>query len=59
LLIYSAGRFFIEYLRGDTSGGIGFFLSTSQIISILIILFILIRFLILYKKYNNIKEILQ
>jgi len=57
LLIYSTGRFFIEYLRGDTSGGI-WFLSTAQIISILIILVVLIKFLILDKKHNNIKEIL-
>jgi len=58
LLIYSAGRFFIEFLRGDVSRGIWLFLSTSQIISILIILFLIIRFIILYKKHNNIKEIL-
>jgi phosphatidylglycerol:prolipoprotein diacylglycerol transferase len=58
LLLYSAGRFFIEYLRGDVSRGIWFYLSTSQIISILIILLVLIRFLILYKKHKNIKEIL-
>jgi len=41
LLIYPAGRFFIEYLRGDTTRGIWFFLSTSQIISVLIILSVL------------------
>jgi phosphatidylglycerol---prolipoprotein diacylglyceryl transferase len=58
LLIYSIGRFFIEYLRGDISRGIWFYLSTSQIISILIILFVLIRFLMIYKKHNNIKGIL-
>ena len=58
LLLYSAGRFFIEYLRGDASRGIWFYLSTSQIISILIILLILIRFLMLYKKHKNIKEVL-
>jgi len=58
LLIYSAGRFFIEYLRDDTYRRTWFYLSTAQIISILIILFVLIRFLILYKKHNNIKEIL-
>ncbi len=56
LLIYSTGRFFIEYLRGDASRGIWFYLSTSQIISIAIILFFLIRFLISYKKNNNIKS---
>jgi phosphatidylglycerol:prolipoprotein diacylglycerol transferase len=58
LLIYSTGRFFIEYLRGDASRGIWFYLSTSQIISILIIILVLIKFLMLYKKHKNIKEIL-
>jgi phosphatidylglycerol:prolipoprotein diacylglycerol transferase len=56
LLIYPTGRFFIEYLRGDESRGIWFHLSTSQIISISIILLVLIRFLILYKKHKNIME---
>jgi len=59
LLIYSAGRFFIEYLRGEAAGGILFFVSASQIISFLIILLVIIRFLILNKNHNNIKEILQ
>jgi phosphatidylglycerol:prolipoprotein diacylglycerol transferase len=36
LLIYSVGRFFLEFLRGDTYRGIWLFLSTSQIISIVI-----------------------
>jgi phosphatidylglycerol:prolipoprotein diacylglycerol transferase len=36
LLIYSTGRFFIEFLRGDDYRGKWFFLSTSQIISVLI-----------------------
>jgi phosphatidylglycerol:prolipoprotein diacylglycerol transferase len=53
LLIYPTGRFFIEYLRGDESRGIWFHLSTSQIISILIISLILIRFFILYKKHKK------
>ncbi|MCL2251439.1 MAG: prolipoprotein diacylglyceryl transferase [Treponema sp.] len=56
LLIYSAGRFFIEYLRGDASRGIWFHLSTSQIISILIILFILISSFIFYNKHKNNKR---
>jgi phosphatidylglycerol---prolipoprotein diacylglyceryl transferase len=59
LLIYSAGRFFIEYLRDNTSGRIWFFVSASQIISISIILLVLIRFIVLYKNHNNIKEILS
>ena len=36
LIIYAAGRFFIEFLRGDEYRGFLFGLSTSQIISILI-----------------------
>jgi len=45
LSLYAAGRFLIEYLRGDTYRGFWFVFSTSQIISIIIILFILIKFL--------------
>lgn len=37
LILYSIGRFFIEFLRDDYRGSIGF-LSTSQAISILIVL---------------------
>jgi phosphatidylglycerol:prolipoprotein diacylglycerol transferase len=40
LLFYSVARFFIEFLRGDEYRGFIFFLSTSQIISILILCFI-------------------
>jgi phosphatidylglycerol:prolipoprotein diacylglycerol transferase len=40
LLFYSVARFFIEFLRGDEYRGFVFFLSTSQIISILILCFI-------------------
>ncbi|MCL2230478.1 MAG: prolipoprotein diacylglyceryl transferase [Treponema sp.] len=36
LLFYSVARFFIEFLRGDSYRGYFLFLSTSQIISILI-----------------------
>ena len=43
LLSYSTGRFFIEFLRGDDHRGIWVFLSTSQIISIMIFLFALIK----------------
>jgi phosphatidylglycerol:prolipoprotein diacylglycerol transferase len=42
--LYATGRFFIEFFRGDTYRGIWFSFSTSQIISILIILVLLIRF---------------
>jgi len=40
LLFYSVARFFIEFLRGDEYRGFVFFLSTSQIISILILCFV-------------------
>jgi phosphatidylglycerol:prolipoprotein diacylglycerol transferase len=40
LLFYSVARFFIEFLRGDEYRGFVLFLSTSQIISILILCFI-------------------
>ena len=48
LSIYAIGRFFIEYLRGDAYRGIWFVFSTSQLISIIIILFISFK-IILYK----------
>jgi len=44
LLIYATGRFFIEFLREDAYRGIWLYLSTSQIISILIIFFIIIMY---------------
>jgi len=40
LVMYAIGRFFIEFLRGDLYRGMWLFFSTSQIISILIILFL-------------------
>jgi len=43
LLIYAIGRFFIEFLRGDAYRGMLFIFSTSQIISILIIISVLLK----------------
>jgi len=43
LLIYSVGRFFIEFLRGDDYRGIWLFLSTSQVISVAVFLVVLIK----------------
>ncbi len=40
LAMYAVGRFFLEYLRGDLDGGSYRYFSTSQIISIFIILFV-------------------
>ena len=53
LLVYATGRFFIEFLRGDAYRGLWLFLSTSQIISILIILVILFKFIYLKRIKNN------
>jgi len=50
LIAYAIGRFFIEFLRGDAYRGFFMFLSTSQIISILIILFSSIILVITSKK---------
>jgi phosphatidylglycerol:prolipoprotein diacylglycerol transferase len=52
LTIYAAGRFCIEFFRGDTYRGIWFSFSTSQIISILIILVLIIRVGYKYKKMS-------
>lgn len=38
MIMYSIGRFFVEFLRDDYRGSVGF-MSTSQIISIVILLF--------------------
>jgi phosphatidylglycerol:prolipoprotein diacylglycerol transferase len=50
LSIYATGRFFIEYFRGDTYRGIWFSFSTSQIISIIIILVLTIKFCYKYTR---------
>jgi phosphatidylglycerol:prolipoprotein diacylglycerol transferase len=42
--VYAAGRFFIEFLRGDAYRGIWFSFSTSQIISVFILFILIIRF---------------
>jgi len=44
LAIYAVGRFLLEYLRGDAYRGIWLIFSTSQIISILIIFALLLRY---------------
>ena len=54
LYTYATFRFFFEFLRGDAYRGIWLFLSTSQIISILIIIFVsilLIRRSIINKEH--------
>ena len=50
LFIYALGRFFLEFLRGDTYRGIYFGLSTSQWISIVTILGCVIYYFIKRKK---------
>jgi phosphatidylglycerol:prolipoprotein diacylglycerol transferase len=53
LSLYSFGRFFIEYLRGDDYRGIWFGISTSQIISIAVFG---ISALLYIKKYRSIPQ---
>lgn len=48
--LYGVARFIIEFLRGDEARGILVFLSTSQIISILLITF---GMLLYYTKFKN------
>lgn len=43
MLLYAVGRFFIEFLRNDDRGALGF-LSTSQVISIVIFFLALLLF---------------
>jgi phosphatidylglycerol:prolipoprotein diacylglycerol transferase len=52
LLMYSTGRFFIEFLRGDDYRGKWLFLSTSQIISLLIFGIAIIK----YSQHKKIKD---
>jgi phosphatidylglycerol:prolipoprotein diacylglycerol transferase len=49
ILFYSIARFFIEFLRGDMNRGFFFFLSTSQIISILFLCFIIPKIYSLFR----------
>lgn len=53
LSLYSFGRFFIEFLRGDSFRGIWFGISTSQIISIAVFC---VAIMGLTKKCINLKE---
>lgn len=58
MILYSVGRFFIEYLRDDLRGGIGT-LSTSQLISIAVFIFGITFLYILHhspQKTMNIQE---
>ncbi|MCL2138036.1 MAG: prolipoprotein diacylglyceryl transferase [Treponema sp.] len=50
LIIYSTGRFFIEFLRGDAYRGFLFGLSTSQIISIIVFCIVVARLCVIYRK---------
>lgn len=55
LLIYSIGRFFIEFLRGDIVRGVIFGVSFSQVISIIIWIYLLSTYL-KSKKDTTVKE---
>jgi phosphatidylglycerol---prolipoprotein diacylglyceryl transferase len=50
LMIYSVGRFGVEFFRGDAYRGVYGFLSTSQILGLLLFLAGLIGFLLLRKR---------
>ena len=56
LLIYSVGRFLLEFLRGDEYRGFLFGLSTSQIISILLFTGTVVFFILKLKKQRDIPE---
>ena len=45
LFLYAVGRFIIEYFRGDTYRGIFFGLSTSQWLSLIVVIFCFVYFL--------------
>lgn len=51
LFLYAILRFILEFLRGDEIRGVVYNLSTSQIISIFILIFIIFRFM-----FTKIKE---
>lgn len=45
LMMYAIGRFFIEFLRGDDYRGKILYLSTSQIISVFILVFLVLKYI--------------
>lgn len=53
LLLYSIGRFFVEFIRGDFERGHVGVLSTSQFIGIFVILFSIVLFLYQKKKEKS------
>ena len=58
MILYSVGRFFLEFLRNDPRGSVGPF-STSQFIAIFVLIFAIGWLIIMYKekKANAIAEI--
>ena len=53
LILYPIGRFIFEFFRGDTYRGFIFGISTSQFISILLLIFSIIMLIIKRKKVRN------
>lgn len=53
LVLYSCGRFLLEFIRGDTVRGVIYGVSFSQVISVLILAGILLSYI---KKRNNISK---
>ena len=52
LILYATGRFFIEFLRGDAYRGMWLFLSTSQMISILIVFIVIVILIRQHRLYG-------
>lgn len=57
LILYSIGRFAVEYLRNDYRGEVLGIMSTSQFISIFILVLGIALFTIFHKRENGVKEV--
>ena len=55
LILYPVCRFVIEFWRGDDRGSTGFFLSPSQLVSIIIIVFVIVMFFRKLQTQNHFK----
>ncbi len=57
LILYSIGRFVVEYMRNDYRGEVFGIMSTSQFISIFILALGIVLFTIFHKRENGVKEV--
>lgn len=55
LILYPVCRFVIEFWRGDDRGSTGFFLSPSQLVSIIIIVFVIVMYFRKLQTQNHFK----